>query len=140
MFPRLVYDQIIPVVDYTNLFIFGLTTALAWQLPDKPFYPSEVLMEKYENGGLPLLDRNDTVIVDNNVTPSSPPPPYSGPDRYYYNNNRNDPLSNEYNWGNNVKTNRNDDLLKQITSNSARPYKPWQYTYVFILFLKYFTV
>lgn len=33
------YDQIIPIVDYTNLFIFGLTVAMAWQLPDKPHYP-----------------------------------------------------------------------------------------------------
>lgn len=35
----LVYDQIVPIVDYTNLFIFGLTVSMAWELPDKPHYP-----------------------------------------------------------------------------------------------------
>lgn len=33
IFVALVYDQIIGVVDFTNLHIFGITVALAWQLP-----------------------------------------------------------------------------------------------------------
>lgn len=34
----LVYDQIIGIVDMTNLHIFGITVALAWQLPHKTNY------------------------------------------------------------------------------------------------------
>lgn len=34
----LVYDQIIGMVDTTNLHIFGITVALAWQLPHKTVF------------------------------------------------------------------------------------------------------
>lgn len=68
MFPNIVYDQIIPVIDNTNFLIFGITTALAWELPDKPISKSQ-LMDIYENGTLPLLRRNDTVdTIDTTTT------------------------------------------------------------------------
>lgn len=34
----LVYDQIIGIVGFTNIHIFGITVALAWQLPHVPFF------------------------------------------------------------------------------------------------------
>lgn len=37
----IVYDQIIGMVDSTNLHIFGITVALAWQLPDKSMFTEE---------------------------------------------------------------------------------------------------
>lgn len=33
-----VYDQIIGVVDFTNIHIFGITCSLAWLLPHKTFF------------------------------------------------------------------------------------------------------
>lgn len=49
----------IPIVDYSNILILGITTALAWELPDEPFYPDSELMEDYQEGRLPLLERSD---------------------------------------------------------------------------------
>lgn len=64
-----VYDSTITVPDYTLYVTTGVTCALAWGLPDKPTYPEWELMEKYENGSLPLLeyrqDKNVTNQVDN---------------------------------------------------------------------------
>lgn len=34
----IVYDQIIGLVDFTNIYIFGITCALAWQLPHKTIF------------------------------------------------------------------------------------------------------
>lgn len=43
----------------------GVTAALAWGLPDKPVYPDEELMQKYEDGHLPLLEnRNDKNVTE----------------------------------------------------------------------------
>lgn len=36
-----VYDQIIPFEDYTNLWIIGVTVALAWELPNSPHIPEK---------------------------------------------------------------------------------------------------
>lgn len=38
---REVYDQIIGMVDSTNLHIFGITCSLAWQLPHKTFFNTD---------------------------------------------------------------------------------------------------
>lgn len=65
------YDGIFPIVDYTNLFILGITCALAWELPESPVHLSEDLMEKYKNGTLPLLLRMDTNIVTNSSAENS---------------------------------------------------------------------
>lgn len=62
----LVYDSTITVPDYTLYVTTGITVALAWGLPDKPTYPELELMEKYENGALPLLEHRK----DKNVTAS----------------------------------------------------------------------
>lgn len=68
---------------------------MAWGLPDKPTYPEWELQERYENGTLPLLLREDKNITDANrkgeikatATPSkltnNKIPSYSN---YYYNN------------------------------------------------------
>lgn len=61
------YDGIFPIVDYTNLFILGITCALAWELPETPVHLSEDLMNKYKNGTLPLLLRMDTNSSDENL-------------------------------------------------------------------------
>lgn len=39
-----VYDQIIGVIDFTNIHIFGITCSLAWQLPHKTFFTEEPAM------------------------------------------------------------------------------------------------
>lgn len=52
-----VYDGVYTVPDYTIYIVTGVTCALAWGLPSKPTYPDFELMEKYENGTLPLLLR-----------------------------------------------------------------------------------
>lgn len=46
MFHNLVYDQIIPIVDYTNLLIMGVTVALAWRLPDTPDFREKTVSEE----------------------------------------------------------------------------------------------
>jgi len=38
---QLVFDIIIPIVDYTNYAILGITCSVAWELPSKP--PSELI-------------------------------------------------------------------------------------------------
>ncbi|KAL5274675.1 hypothetical protein ACFFRR_001013 [Megaselia abdita] len=57
---QVVWDGIIPIVDYTNYLILGITVALAWELPSKP--PSEIIEELQDklNDGTLGLHRNDT--------------------------------------------------------------------------------
>lgn len=59
-----VYDQIIGVVDYTNLFILGITCAMAWQLPHEPF-DEDFLKEQLQNDDEPKRR------IDGNVTDAS---------------------------------------------------------------------
>lgn len=63
----LVYDATYTVPDYTLYITTGITVALAYGLPDKPTYPETELMERYENGSLPLIQYR----TDKNVTGSS---------------------------------------------------------------------
>lgn len=44
--------------------VTGVTVALAWGLPFKPFYPDADLSEQYADGYLPLFPRNDENITD----------------------------------------------------------------------------
>lgn len=44
-----VYDQIIPIVDNTNLFIMGVTVAMAWPLPDKLHRHDEEATHDHQN-------------------------------------------------------------------------------------------
>lgn len=47
--------------------VTGVTAALAWGLPDKPTYPDQELMEKYDNGSLPFLQyRKDGNVTESN--------------------------------------------------------------------------
>lgn len=140
------YDQIIPVVDNTNFLIFGITTALAWELPDKPISKTQ-LMEIYENGTLPLLRRNDTVDTINSPTtaPAAIVESYKNRPLDSYYNNRNEYAGNSYynsahganndmSYGPayfnkpNYKPNRysDDNTLEQINYYSEKKYKPWK--------------
>lgn len=59
---QLVFDLIIPIVDYTNFAILGITCAVAWELPSKP--PSELLEDlrtRLNDGTLGTVRRNDSV-------------------------------------------------------------------------------
>ncbi|XP_062126252.1 uncharacterized protein LOC133838989 [Drosophila sulfurigaster albostrigata] len=59
---QLVFDLIIPIVDYTNFAILGVTCAVAWELPSKP--PSELLHDlrtRLDDGTLGTVRRNDSV-------------------------------------------------------------------------------
>ncbi|KNC21723.1 hypothetical protein FF38_03979 [Lucilia cuprina] len=56
-----VFDLIIPIVDYTNFAIMGITCAVAWELPSKP--PSEIIENfrtKLNDGTFGLSRRNDS--------------------------------------------------------------------------------
>ncbi|TMW48668.1 hypothetical protein DOY81_006257 [Sarcophaga bullata] len=58
---QLVFDLIIPIVDYTNFAIMGITCAVAWELPSKP--PSEIIENfrtKLNDGTFGLIRRNDS--------------------------------------------------------------------------------
>lgn len=59
---QLVFDLIIPIVDYTNFAILGITCAVAWELPSKP--PSELLdnlRTRLNDGTLGTVRRNDSI-------------------------------------------------------------------------------
>lgn len=57
-------DLYVPAPPYP---ITSVSLALAWGLPDKPTYPEDDLMQAYEEGNLPLLDRRKDVNVTNNL-------------------------------------------------------------------------
>lgn len=61
-----VYDQIIGVVDFTNLHIFGITCSLAWQLPHKTFYHKH--HTKMHNSKI-SISVNDSDRIDINEHP-----------------------------------------------------------------------
>lgn len=63
-FHNSVYDQIIGVVDYTNLFILGITCAMAWQLPHEPFDEDFLRKQFEEEDDIPPKRRNDENITD----------------------------------------------------------------------------
>lgn len=52
----LVYDQIIGMVDTTNLHIFGITCSLAWQLPHKSFFANEHTEAPMHNSKISISD------------------------------------------------------------------------------------
>lgn len=87
-----VFDETIPIVDNNLYATTGETLALAWELPHRPFYVDEELMQLYdENGTLPLLNRNDE------TEPNPPIPLISYQDQnqqkvqdsYYFNDRKN---------------------------------------------------
>lgn len=70
IFVNIVFDETISIVDYTLLFTVGVTGALAWELPSQPINEEE-LMEDYESGSLPFLNRQDTNITDSDLINST---------------------------------------------------------------------
>lgn len=90
------------MVDYTNLFIFGITCALAYELPSKPTYVDDELMDLYKNGSLPLLDRDDYNISDTNLVATDDKlktinkTTKNNNYNNYYNNNNRIPIDNYY--------------------------------------------
>lgn len=63
-----VYDQIIGVVDFTNLHIFGITCSLAWQLPHKTFYHTEHAEATMHNRKISIIV-NKSAEIDLNEQP-----------------------------------------------------------------------
>ncbi|XP_031636301.1 uncharacterized protein LOC116349148 [Contarinia nasturtii] len=51
---QLVYDQIIGMVDTTNLHIFGITCSLAWQLPHKTIFGEEHTEQPMHNSKISI--------------------------------------------------------------------------------------
>lgn len=65
LFHSWVYDSTITIPDYTIYVTTGVTCALAWGLPDRPVYPEDELMYRYEEGALPGLQyRNDVNVTE----------------------------------------------------------------------------
>ncbi|XP_016952265.1 uncharacterized protein LOC108026078 [Drosophila biarmipes] len=59
---QLVFDIIIPIIDYTNYAILGITCSVAWELPSKP--PSELIenvLTRINDGTIGTVRRNDSV-------------------------------------------------------------------------------
>lgn len=89
-------DTYHPVVDYANVFVVGITAAMAWELPNKPVYLEQELQDAYKNGEFLLIDRSDNnVTEDQKITTTKKPSSskntkktgldsyYNQPDRYY---------------------------------------------------------
>lgn len=47
--------------------ITGFSLAMAWGLPDKPFYPEDDLMHLYEDDKLPSIQRRNDTNATNNI-------------------------------------------------------------------------
>lgn len=126
-----VYDQIIPIVDYTNLFIFGVTTALAWPLPDTPIDDAK-LRDMFANGTVPFRRIDDDadyadvaaaasaeLSTDARIQDAyyaSRPPPNAPPrlnqlydrdDRYY------------------ASDRRQQQLINRFAADDGAPFRPW---------------
>lgn len=89
LFLFLVYDSILTIPGWTYYAVTGVTAALSWGLPDKPTYPDQELMEKYENGALPLLQyRKDENVTESNhnreILVNSTPKYLDNNHSYYY--------------------------------------------------------
>ncbi|XP_043655822.1 uncharacterized protein LOC122621879 [Drosophila teissieri] len=70
---QLVFDIIIPIIDYTNYAILGITCSVAWELPSKP--PSELIenvLTRINDGTIGTVRRNGSVS-----DPESDPPSQS---------------------------------------------------------------
>ncbi|KAH8363450.1 hypothetical protein KR084_010493 [Drosophila pseudotakahashii] len=73
---QLVFDIIIPIIDYTNYAILGITCSVAWELPSKP--PSELIenvLTRINDGTIGTVRRNGSV-----PDPDPLPLPDSNPD------------------------------------------------------------
>lgn len=64
----IVYDQIIGVVDFTNIHIFGITCSLAWQLPHKTLYTKQHTQAAMHNSKISIIE-NKSDKIDYNEKP-----------------------------------------------------------------------
>lgn len=88
-----VYDQIIGIVDYENIQIFGITCALAWQLPHNTIEPFASSAKK------PLHNENITVTA---TAPMADDSPNKRIDLLHLNTYYNRRHYNEPNYGNDL--------------------------------------
>ncbi|XP_032312314.1 uncharacterized protein LOC6503408 [Drosophila ananassae] len=68
---QLVFDIIIPIVDYTNYAILGITCSVAWELPSKA--PSELIenvLTRINDGTIGTVRRNGSVPEPDPKAPS----------------------------------------------------------------------
>ncbi|XP_020810951.1 uncharacterized protein LOC110186230 [Drosophila serrata] len=75
---QLVFDIIIPIIDYTNYAILGITCSVAWELPSKP--PSELIenvLTRINDGTIGTVRRNGSAPEPEPGTPQAflPHPP-----------------------------------------------------------------
>lgn len=123
----LVYDTYYPILENNNVGVIGITAAMAWELPSEPLHIDEVLQGAYEEGDLPLLNRNDEIDSNYTADTTTGQPAYM-PSRYYnYNSNNTDRYYNSVNSTNSarqdyyyyMKETKNDD-----NKISRRPVQP----------------
>ncbi|XP_017020172.1 uncharacterized protein [Drosophila kikkawai] len=73
---QLVFDIIIPIIDYTNYAILGITCSVAWELPSKP--PSELIenvLTRINDGTIGTVRRNGSAPDPEPDTPQPPSQP-----------------------------------------------------------------
>lgn len=116
------------MVDYANILVLGITAALAWELPDEPFYPNEELMEIYQEGRLPLLepepaDEEDEDEDDNEKRRKSKPIK-SKPTKPIFKSSSSIPLrsSNDREYFNQPASDRNSHPINAHTYSQPHPY------------------
>lgn len=110
--------------------MIGITAAMAWELPSEPLHINEVLQGAYEEGELPLLNRNDEIDTNNTADTTtgqltSIPNTYNyydanNTDGYYNNIYSTKPPSRQdnYYYSNMKETKNNDNEMSQ------RPIQP----------------
>ncbi|KAH8294286.1 hypothetical protein KR054_010490 [Drosophila jambulina] len=77
---QLVFDIIIPIIDYTNYAILGITCSVAWELPSKP--PSELIenvLTRINDGTIGTVRRNGSAPDPEPGTPQSQSQPQVQP-------------------------------------------------------------
>lgn len=57
-----VFDTVHPILDHANYLTLGITAALAYELPTKPFYIDHDLKNNYETGNVQRVDKNGTSL------------------------------------------------------------------------------
>lgn len=145
----IVFDQTIPIVDYTLFVTTGETVALAWELPHQPIYDDELMQIYDENGTLPLLHRNDDITLANVQNTHKVQDSYyfgnqqskiqQNYNKYYHRNaSPSDAYATSYNKMryhlNNVyhnednEENGNKNNIRKKIPNLSASYKPWRRT------------
>lgn len=127
----LVYDQIIGIIDFTNIHIFGVTVSLAWQLPHKTAFADEEHKGMHNNKI--SISQVDTDKIDKNV-PSKDMSKHNYYFESYFNrsNYHSHQMDNDYyaylNWKKTISkppSNRQFDDWKTYRSNKTQ----WDYSH-----------